>query len=142
MAIVKNMGWHLLWYLPLAIAIFFLVFLFDLVQGFRYTGILLSHWTWMLLLSPSAAAWFGATLVSIFMPVQVIFQIPTLFDPYEGNRDVAHWSALAVVLVMLLWVFGSWVVIWGSFPLDNATDGIHMRMIPFVPWPSQSFWPK
>ena len=133
------MRWNLTWYIPFA-ALCGLLCVFDTVEGYRWVRVVIAHWTWGLLLSPSAALWFSTTIASISVPLQPAIAIPALFA--HGGDDYQHRyrHTFLGVSLMLASVFVCWFVAWGSFPLDNTPDGVHMRMLPFFPWPGNSFF--
>jgi hypothetical protein len=130
------MRWNLLWYVPLVMLVFLPLMLIDAIEGFTCFRILLRNWTWGLLLSPSAAVWCGTVTFSVIAPLNV-FRLPAFFNP-EGEFYPRRyrWSVIHVIATLALVLF-SWVLIWGSFPLESRADGQHLRMIPFYPWPER-----
>jgi len=134
------MRWNLLW-LPFPAILFLSLALFDALEAYKYTRVVIAHWTWGLLLSPAAALWVALELASIALPVQALLLILTFFHP-DTDELYEHRARNTVLCVIgaPVAVFVIWVLIWGSFPLENGADGVYMRMIPFIPWPSETFF--
>lgn len=135
------MGWNLTWYVPLVAVVLLSVVPFTFVDGVRWGRVLVSRWTWGLLLSPAAYFWLGATLSSIVTPVYFVIELPRLFDPRWAGIDYVHRYRNAVVatIALVAVVAVCMVVAWGSFPLDWEPDGEHLRLLPFIPLPSEAF---
>lgn len=134
---MRALRWNWLWYLPLAVVCLFQA-LFDLVEGIRWSWILFANWTWALLISPAAALWLASTCGSVLIPLHPLMAIPKLFALQKG----ASRYGLAIFLLgsAAVAVFVSWVIIWGSFPLDSCADGVHLRLLPFIPRPCRPFF--
>lgn len=135
---MRFMKWNLLWYLPLVAPVLILLGCFDALEFYRQGRVILSHFSWALLLSPAADIWCVADIVAIALPFQSLGVIPGMFDPRADEYKHRYRHAAASFSIALVGVFLLWVLAWGSFPFDKEGDDIYMRMIPFVPWPS---WP-
>jgi len=138
--LVVMMRWNLLW-LRLPVVFFLLLAAYDGLEAYKYGRVLIEHWTWGLLLSPAADLWIMLNFVAVLLPVQASLVIPTFFDPKaeelyaHRTRNTLTWAFGLPVAVFVLWV-----LMWGSFPLENNADGTYMRMLPFIPWPSAPFF--
>lgn len=132
------MRWDLLWYVPLA-AFSLSIAAFNGVEGYKYGRVIMSHWAWSLLFSPATGCWIGATLTSIHIPLTLLATVATFFDPSGDVYTKRYRAAAGCFGLMLVLVFGTWILAWGSFPLEFASDGLYTRMIPFIPWPTAPF---
>jgi hypothetical protein len=132
------MGWNLLW-VPFPILVFLLLAVFDALEGYKNVRVLIEHWTWALLLSPAADMWFGLSLFSVVFPLQATVVIPAMFDPENTSAHPIRNGALSVIWVPAL-VFGIQILLWGCFPLQAHDGHIYMRLVPFIPWPSERFF--
>jgi hypothetical protein len=131
------MRWNVLWYIPVALFCAATA-LFDAVQAWALGRDVISHWSWILLLSPSAYVWLAVTLSTVALPVQAACAIPCLFQrpayhPYRYTTMVLAFTTIALAIC--------WIVGWGSYPLNSDQNGyLHFRMIPFIPLPSYSLF--
>jgi len=124
--------------LPPIVITLLLLGCFDALEAYRYGRVVLSHFAWPMLLSPACYLWFSVSLASIVLPFQGLAFIRVLFNP--GVQEYKHRYRRSVVTFafVILLIFLTLVVAWGSFPLDTDSAGaIHLRMIPFLPLPSQ-----
>ena len=72
----------------------------------------------------------------MFLPLQLLLMIPRFFDTNVPANTKDYFWSLVVAVVIVLSAILLQAIIWGSFPLPVDKDGyIHLRMIPFVPWP-------
>ena len=134
------MGWNLIWYVPLCLAVLFVLWSnlhFDWVV-FRTAR---ARWVWAALLSPSAALCFSSLIANLLLPFQLVLLIPGLFDP--GEPDVYskryRYALMAIVGIFVIPLLVE-AVVWGSFPFNYDPDGTgRLRLIPFVPWPTNPF---
>lgn len=137
--VARTMRWHLLWYVPLGGCTVTEIVWPNMLSGFGNLGVVARHFSWILFFSPSAYVCLGSVFGSVILPIVLFLMIPGFFEhgmPVYGRRYLASFGIiLAIVLSALLLQ----VVIWGSFPLANDDAGyVHVRMIPFIPWPSTS----
>jgi hypothetical protein len=135
-AIVHVMRYNLLWYLPVAAWVVWYFIVPNVASGYQNVRLVFHHFTWAIFFSPSAYIFFSAVILSIFLPFRLLLFIPLLFVPdvqtYK-RRYVWSFGIVVVIVISALLIQG---VIWGSFPLPASKDGyIHLRMIPFIPWP-------
>ncbi len=130
------MSANLIWYIPLSAAVVFYLAIPNAESGYHNVALTFSRFTWAIFISPSAYLFFSSVLASVFLPLQLLLLIPAFFDPSNsgyGRRYVVSFGLIAGIAVSCV-IFQ--VVIWGSFPLPTDQDGsIHLRMIPFLPWP-------
>jgi hypothetical protein len=137
----KAMGWHRIWFVPLYLLVLLVFVLPAIITGFRNGSIILHHFNWRLLFSISLDIWLAVVPVSIILPAWV------------AGMGISQWGpgrnrALGRVATSLIAMFSACCVevitqfvLWGAMPLDNGPDGIIVRFIPFVPWPSTPFLP-
>ena len=137
--VIQTMGWQLLWYLPLCGCAFIEIVWPNAVSGFANLATVGRHFSWMLLFSPSAYICLGSTFGSVILPIAFMLMIPSFFErgmPRYGRRYLA---SVGIILATAVSALVLQVVIWGSFPLANDDAGfVHVRIFPFIPWPSTS----
>ena len=134
-----KMGLNWLWYVPLALWVIIDYGVGDAILAYRNVRTILAFpHAWAALFSFSAWAFGFATLLNVWTPVALVLLIPMYFTSGADSEPYAHryrWTVLSVLgifAVLLLTAF----VIWGSFPFEvDAAGYVHMRMIPFIPWP-------
>ena len=87
------------------------------------------------MLSPSAFFCFSVMFASVVWPIIGLVLIAALVTQRQ------RWgSVILTIVVLLLFPFITDFLIWGSFPLPLDDEGnIHLRLIPFIPWPSGGF---
>ncbi len=67
--------------------------------------------------------------------------IPSFFDSETLGHTKRYLLSLGVIVAIIVTVILLQAVIWGSFPLPVDKNGyIHVRVIPFVPWPDTSLF--
>jgi hypothetical protein len=98
-----------------------------------------NRWSWFVIVSPSTYFCFSTMLASILLPIQGM--IYTAIFLTASKDDIPKRRLCAVLTVVAIFVLPAVtdVLLWGSFPLPVANDGVHIRMIPFIPWPSGPF---
>jgi hypothetical protein len=134
----RGMRGNLLWYIPL---FGFVVWYFGLANAraaYENISLVLHHWTWMLLVSPSAYVFFSTALYSVLLPIHFMLFIPSLFsaDAEEATYDRRYVFSFLVLLALIVGVFVTQLVIRGSFPLCWPADGVErLRLVPFLPCP-------
>jgi hypothetical protein len=132
----RTMGFNLLWYVPLGVWVVFYFIIPNAVSGFHNVALVFRRFTWSLFFSPSAYVFFGAVFTSIFLPFQLFLMVPAFFDSEVlAYRRPYLWSLCMVITIAISAILLQ-AIIWGSFPLPaDKDDYIHLRMIPFIPWP-------
>ena len=131
---------NLLWYVPLCVVVLGFVFFVNGSTDLRYVQLVVRRWTWGALLSPSSYV-FGASLMgTIVYPLAALAAIPKFFDISRPSYNKRYQiTALAVAVIFGVSILLEFVG-WGSFPLDvDAERMIHLRLIPFLPWPDRPF---
>jgi hypothetical protein len=132
---LRGMGGNLLWYIPLFAWVIWYFAIPNATSGYRNVRLVFQHWTWGLLLSPSAYLFFATVLYSVVMPLHFMLFIPGFFarDATYNRRYLFSslvLAALAVVAVI------TQIIIQSSFPFCWQSDGVErMRMLPFLPCP-------
>ena len=93
------------------------------------------RWSWEVVLSPSAFFCFSVMFASVVWPIIGLVVIAALVTQRQ------RWGrVILTIVVLLLFPFVTDFLIWGSFPLPLDDEGdIHLRLIPFIPWPSGGF---
>lgn len=135
-----GMGWNRTWYA--LIWLLFILYWVIPVGKLEWELLATIHrrWTWAALLSPAADTFFPEMLGAFFVPMLMLLNIPTFFDtehPAHSNRFL--FSGLTVLGAGVS-CFIVLTLMWGSFPLDvDANHMVHLRMIPFIPWPDAEF---
>lgn len=136
---IKLMRANLVWFIPLVVQAIYISFQ-NIISGYENIALLIHRFSWgayfLVTLSPSTYVFFSALGTAIQVPLFVLI-IPNFFD--QGRIDLyRHRYLFSIGLVLSIVAIGFLleVVIWGSFPLDVGKDGyIHIRLIPFIPWP-------
>jgi len=132
------MRWNLLWYIPLFA---FVVWYFGLANAraaYENIGLVFRHWTWILLLSPSAYVFFATAVYSIFLPIHFMLFIPMFFaaDAERATYDRRYLFSVLVLLALIVAVFVTLLANRASFPLCWPSDGVErIRLVPFLPCP-------
>jgi hypothetical protein len=136
----SEMKANLIWYVPLCAAIVFYFVVPDVVSGHHNVALVLHRFSWLIFVSPSAYLFWSCILASVFTTIALLLVIPSFFaleSPYYSRR---HISTLGVVVGIAAVCFVIQFLIWGSFPLPvDSENYIHIRMIPFLPWPGSPF---
>lgn len=134
--LVGTMRFNLVWYVPLCIWIVLYIIIPNLTSGLHNVALVFHRFSWGIFFSPSAYVFFSAVITSVFLPLQLLLVVLSFFDPDVPLSRRRHLWSFAVVVVIVLSALLLQAVIWGSFPLPVDKDGyIHVRMIPFIPWP-------
>lgn len=133
---MKAMWGNLLWYIPLSVAVLAYFIIPNITSGYHNVALVFHRFSWLIFVSPAAYLFFSGVLASVFVPAQMMLIIPVFFDPdTPAYRRRYLWSVTIVVGIAVV-CFILQIVIWGSFPLPVDHEGyIHVRMIPFLPWP-------
>jgi hypothetical protein len=133
----KNRIWYVLLWLMLAA--FFVPLLHT---HYELCRVELRRFTWGLFFSPSAYTFFGAMFWTVFFPIKILLLIPVLFVDDQSNElynKRYRFTVLGILAICLGELFFL-TVMWGSFPLDvDRQNYVHLRFIPFVPWPDSDF---
>ena len=135
-AMLSGMRANLIWYIPLGVFVLFYLVIPNIVSGYHNIALVIRRFSWLLFLSPAAYLFFACVFLSIALPVQMTLFIPAVFDPqfprYRRRYLVSFLIAAGIFAVCVVLQ----AVVWGSFPLPVDRDNhIHVRMIPFWPWP-------
>lgn len=135
------MRWHWLWFLPLSLVVSLITECHTVPYALRLAALAHGRWSWFVFVSPSAYFCLTTIVESIIWPVQWLMAIPALVSAKDDLQLRRRWlyCSLIVVGVILLPLLTD-TLIWGSFPfaLDNQNIQ-HLRMIPFIPWPSGGY---
>jgi hypothetical protein len=132
----SGMKANLLWYIPLSGGILIYFIIPNLTSGYQNTALVFHRFSWLLFISPSAYLFLSSVLASVFFPIQLLLLIPVFFDPETSSFNRRYLKSFAIFVGIAVSCFLIQVIIWGSFPLPLDSEGyIHLRMIPFLPWP-------
>jgi hypothetical protein len=134
--LVRGMKFNLIWYIPLSawVLLYFVVPNFN--SGLENIRLVFHRFSWSLFFSPAAALFFSAIVASLFVPFQLLLVIPGFFAAESIGCIKRYVWSLGVVVAIFVTAILLQAVIWGSFPLPVDKDGyIHVRLIPFIPWP-------
>jgi hypothetical protein len=134
----SGMRLNLLWYIPLFVFVVGYFALPNASAGYTNVRLVARHWTWGLLLSPSAYLFFATAMYSVLMPIQLMLFIPGFFS---DETEVATYdrryllSLLVFAGIAVLSVVMQFVIEY-SFPFCWQSDGVErMRILPFLPCP-------
>lgn len=136
LVLLTTMRLNLMWFVPLCVAIVFYFVIPNVVAGYQNVTLVFRRFNWAIFLSPSAHLFFGALIASVALPLRLLLLIPAFFDrgvPAYARRYL--WSFLVVLGIGSSAILLQ-IIIWGAFPLPVDKEGyIHLRFIPFIPWP-------
>lgn len=134
-----GIGRDLLWFLPVCVGVTLYFEVANITSAYHNLALVYRRWSWALFFSPAAATFFGATLTSMWLPIYILLISFTLFDRTGPSYRRRYWWSAAVVVGIAASSALVQLIIWGSFPLPADSDGhVHLRMIPFFPWPTTS----
>jgi hypothetical protein len=130
-----RLGWHWLWFVPLALLLLLFVEQHTVLHAFRIVKLAWQRWSWGVLFSPSAAFCLGVIAFSIIWPLRSLALVGFL----AAAKNQWRW-VLLIVGTTLIFPFVTDFLTWGSFPLIIDDAGVaRLRMIPFIPWPSGNY---
>jgi hypothetical protein len=137
---LTTMRFDLIWYLPLCLLVLFYIIIPNAIAGYQNIRMELHRFTWAILFSPSAYIFLPALFASILAPIGLLNLIPTLFSRDADNQVYVFKGRYLWALLVALSIYVSAILIqfliWGSLPLEvDRNREIHIRMIPFYPWP-------
>jgi len=132
----RGMRGNLLWYIPLfALVVWYFVFP-NAGSAYDNFSLVLRHWTWVLLLSPSAYVFFATAVYSVFLPIQLMLFIPIFFSADGATYDRRYVFSFLVLVALIILVVLTQLLIHASFPLCWQSDGVErVRMVPILPCP-------
>ncbi|WP_372522376.1 hypothetical protein [Sulfuricaulis sp.] len=140
-SLISLMRANFIWYLPLSVAVVFYFVIPDVTSGYHNVVLVFHRFSWAIFISPSAYLFFTCVLASVFLPLLLLLMIPTFFDRDSSTYSRRYLWSLTIVIGIAIACFILQVIIWGSFPLPVDHEGyIHLRMIPFLPWPETSLF--
>ena len=132
--------WMLAWYLPLvALVLSFVVGVIGRV-AWQDLRLVAHRFSVGVFFSPAAYLHFSALLASVFLPLQLLLAIPIHFNEKMPSYPRRYRLAFGLVFLIVASAVVLQFVIWGTFPLEaDASHQIHLRLIPFIPWPDRPF---
>lgn len=131
-----RLGWHWLWFAPLCVVVLVFVEGHTVPYAFRLLKLAIARWLWVGLLSPSAYFCFCMLIASVYLPFQGLLFTAGFVTAEGGVARRRFHGILIVVAIFLLPVVTDFLT-WGSFPFPVDSNGTgHLRIIPFIPWPS------
>ncbi|MGB8065262.1 MAG: hypothetical protein WCF26_25485 [Candidatus Sulfotelmatobacter sp.] len=137
-AVRQGMRWDLLWYIPLFAFVVWYFGFANAKAAYENIGLVLRHWTWMLLASPSAYVFFATAVYSVFLPIHFMLFIPHFFsvDADRPTYDRRYLFSFLVLVALIVAVVVTQLVIRGSFPLCWPSNGVErIRLVPLLPCP-------
>lgn len=137
----RSMGWHRIWFTPLFILVLIGFVLPAIIIAFKNGSLIVRHFRWQLLISPSFGVWLAMLAPSVVGPIYVANMSFLPWSPGGKPYPRRVLSSFGILLVACCVAVISQFLLWGSLPLDNGNDGVIVRIIPFVPWPSTPFLP-
>jgi hypothetical protein len=137
----SRLGWNLLWYIPVCLWFCAYFLLRNLSNAWRLAGLMRERWSWGFLISPSSAVFLAAVLFSFSYPIQFLLLIRGfIVDATSSSSWRRYAYAAGIMLAAFVVAVVVETVIWGSLPLEVDAKGvIHLRLIPFVPWPDRPY---
>jgi hypothetical protein len=133
----RKLAWNWLWFLPLCLAVVFLVEGHTVPYAFGAFKFAYQRWSWAALISPSTYFCFSVITASVWAPLRglkFISIVVTSDDETRVRKRYLYVFLLAAAIFAIPFITDA--LIWGSFPLGFDNDGVlRLRMIPFVPWP-------
>jgi hypothetical protein len=130
-----GLGWHWLWFIPLCVLVLLLIELHTVRLAFNLLMLAWERWSWLVLVSPSAAFCGSVIAFSVTFPLNGLGVIAFLV----AERQQWRWVFLITAVILLLPVVTD-TLVWGSFPFTFDDRGVaRIRMIPFIPWPSRGY---
>lgn len=135
-----RLGWYLVWFVPLSILILFTVERHTIPFGLTAIKLVIKRWNWSGLFSPSAAICFATVAGSIIYPAYgLIAALALLGNGCDTRKRRYLYAAVILAIVAVLPIITD-TLIWGSFPFTFDSRGVgHLRVIPFLPWPSGGY---
>jgi hypothetical protein len=130
-----SLGWHWLWYAP--VAGFILAFIEWPLLRDEYTVLadLNRRVMWPVLFSPSAFAFATTVWLATISPLVGMAAIRDVTASQLKARQKWGYSALVVVGILLIPLAAGFFM-WGTLPIFVDTDGAErIRFIPFIPLP-------
>lgn len=134
-----DLRWNLVWYLPLMAAM--LIFLMSNV-GFalRAGAAFFNEFSWAVVISPANWLFWSAIATLVIAPAGGGLLIANIGSHRLSSHEMMAAAARMTVMILIACVVAG-VLAWGAFPFFAGSDGyIHIRMIPFLPWPHTSFF--
>jgi hypothetical protein len=130
------MSFNLIWYTLIFIWIILYFVIPNIISAYNNLTIVFKNFSGLFFFSPSAYLFFLVTASSIYLPVQLMLIVPNYF---EKNHDLYNkrylWTILTILAIIIL-IYLQQILIWGSFPIGVENGLVHIRMIPFFPWPN------
>ena len=124
-----------MYYSGLVPIVAYILALTHLIWAVRCIRPILGRWTWGLLFSPAAYVF----VVSLVLCVTTPLMWNAATKKVKERTGSSYGLLGFVVIVVMLMVVHE--VVWGSVPLAYDANGAeHIRMIPFIPWPTEPFW--
>jgi hypothetical protein len=133
----RKLSWNWLWFLPLCLAVVFLVEGHTVPYAFRTLKLAYRRWSWAGLISPSAYFCFCVLVASVWWPLQGLVYVSVVVTADDKARvGKRYLYAFLLAAAILLLPFLTDALIWGSFPFTIDNEGVwRIRMVPFIPWP-------
>jgi hypothetical protein len=134
--LIKSVRFNLIWYLPLCLGILFYFIIPNVKSGYDNITLVFQRFRLAIFFSPSLYLFFSAIVGSVLLPLKLLLLIPIFFDQNISTYKRRYLLSFGVVVGIAISCVLLQVIIWGSFPLIVDKNGyIHIRFIPFLPWP-------
>jgi hypothetical protein len=134
----STMSFNAIWYIALFGWVIYYFVIPDAISAYANAKLVFKYFSWLLFISPSAAFCLTLTLAAIFLPIVLMLYIPTYFERTDENTAFRKRYIYTIVTVVAIWLAVLLIqfLIWGSFPIGfDKENYVHIRMIPFIPWP-------
>lgn len=109
-----GMRYNLLWYLPIALLIVVEFIAANVKAAYRDISIIARHFSWILLVSPSAYLFCTLAVLSVLLPAGMLLLIPPLFEKdqhgYRGRYRASAGIFLAIFVSIFAINFFLWVL--------------------------------
>jgi hypothetical protein len=135
----RGIGLNWLWFGPSIVFVLTATEWHTVSFAWTVATLIFNRWHWAGLFSPSGAFCYTVTIASVIFPVRgVLLASRLLADRNQPWKRIFPVVTLLVLILALPLITDT--LIWGSFPFtyDSAGYG-HIRLIPFIPWPSGGY---
>ena len=134
---MNKLAWNWLWFLPLCFVVLCFVESYSVSHAIDIAKLAYQRWSWFGLFSPSAAFCYSAMCASVLLPIYWLGAIAAIMIDDIRDMPKRLLNSFLVAAMILGLPLLTDALIWGSFPFPVDAEGrMHLRLIPFVPWPS------
>ena len=133
------MSLDLIWYIIIFLFTIGYIIIPNIIVGYQNVVLSFRYFSFFIFFSPSAYLFYSSIIASVWLPISLILFIPNFFSKDSENKfyNKRYLIAVLIILAIIISFFIIQVIIWGSSPYGVDNQGyIHLRMIPFYPWPN------